>query len=127
MKFLLDVSALLSLGVLDHEFHDRTAKFFIENGISELATCAITELGFVRVLAQAPQYRFTVAQARDLLMRLKKAEAIKFTFIADHHDVTHLPGWVKTAKQVTDGHLLELARANGAALARSIGAFPARS
>jgi hypothetical protein len=26
MKYLLDVSALLSLGVLDHEFHDRTAR-----------------------------------------------------------------------------------------------------
>ncbi|MGO8790589.1 MAG: PIN domain-containing protein [Terriglobia bacterium] len=117
MKFLLDVSALLSLGVLDHEFHDRTAKFLTKNGITELATCAITELGFVRALAQAPQYRFTVAQARDLLVRLKKADVVKFTFIVDHHDVTHLPGWVKTAKQVTDGHLLELAKANGAALA----------
>ncbi|MGA3328793.1 MAG: PIN domain-containing protein [Terriglobia bacterium] len=117
MKFLLDVSALLSLGVLDHEFHDRTAKFLAKNGITELATCAITELGFVRVLAQAPQYGFTVAQARDLLVRLKKADVVKFTFIVDHHDVTHLPSWVKTAKQLTDGHLLELAKANGAALA----------
>jgi predicted nucleic acid-binding protein len=117
MKMLLDVSALLSLGVIDHEFHDRTAKFLFRNGTTELATCAITELGFVRVLAQAPQYRFTVAQARDLLLRLKKADVAKFTFIVDHHDVTHLPNWVKTPKQVTDGHLLELAKANGAALA----------
>jgi hypothetical protein len=117
MKFLLDVSALLSLGVLDHEFHDRTAKFLANNGITELATCAITELGFVRVLAQAPQYGFTVAQARDLLVRLKKADVVKFTFIVDHHDLTHLPIWVKTPKQLTDGHLLALAKANGAALA----------
>jgi predicted nucleic acid-binding protein len=117
MKFLLDVSALLSLGVLDHEFHDRTTKFLTKNGLTELATCAITELGFVRVLAQAPQYRFTVAPARDLLVRLKKADVVKFTFMVDHHDVTHLPSWVKTAKQVTDGHLLALAKAHGAALA----------
>ena len=117
MKFLLDVSALLSLGVLDHEFHDRTAKFLTRKGITELATCAITELGFVRVLAQAPQYGFNVAQARDLLLRMKKADVMKFTFIVDPHDVTHLPSWVKTAKQLTDGHLLELAKANGAALA----------
>ena len=117
MKFLLDVSALLSLGVLDPEFHDRTVRFLAKTGVTELATCAITELGFVRVLAQAPQYGFTVAQARDLLVRLKKADVVKFTFIVDHHDVTHLPSWVKTAKQLTDGHLLELAKANGAALA----------
>ncbi len=83
----------------------------------ELATCAITELGFVRVLAQAPLYGFTVAQARDLLVRLKKADVVKFTFIVDHHDLTHLPSWVKTPKQLTDGHLLALAKANGAALA----------
>ena len=117
MKYLLDVSALLSLGVLDHEFHDRTARFLARKGITELATCAITELGFVRVLAQAPQYGFTVAQARDLLVRLKKADVVKFTFIVDHHDLTHLPSWVKTAKQLTEGHLLALAKANGAALA----------
>jgi uncharacterized protein len=117
MKFLLDVSALLSLGVLDHEFHARTVNFLATNRIAELATCAITELGFVRVLAQAPQYGFSVSQARDLLLRLKNAGVIKFTFITDHHDVTHLPTWVKTPKQVTDGHLLALAKANGAALA----------
>ena len=117
MKYLLDVSALLSLGVLDHEFHDRTARFLARKGITELATCAITELGFVRVLAQAPQYGFTIAQARDLLVRLKNADVVKFTFIVDHHDLTHLPSWVKTPRQLTDGHLLALAKANGAALA----------
>lgn len=117
MKFLLDVSALLSLGVLDHEFHDRTVKFLGRSGATELATCAITELGFVRVLAQAPQYGFTVAQARDLLARLKKTDIVKFTFLVDHLDSTHLPGWVKTPRQVTDGHLLALAKAHGAALA----------
>ena len=117
MIFLLDVSALLSLGVLDHEFHARTVKFLAKHRAAELATCALTELGFVRVLAQAPQYGLSVAQARDLLGRMKNAGAIKFSFIADQHDASHLPGWVKTAKQVTDGHLLELAKAHGAALA----------
>lgn len=116
MRLLLDVSALLSLGVLDHEFHERTTKFLAKSDVTEIATCAITELGFVRVLAQAPQFGLTVAQAREVLVRLKKADVLKFTFIADHHDITHLPSWVKTAKQVTDGHLLELAKANGAAL-----------
>jgi hypothetical protein len=37
--------------------------------------------------------------------------------IADTHDISHLPEWVKTPKQITDGHLLQLARANGAVLA----------
>jgi predicted nucleic acid-binding protein len=120
MRFLLDVSALLSLGVLDHEFHHRTAnwvKSLTRHGIPEFATCALTELGFLRVLAQVPQYGFGVSQARDLLLRLKKAKVWDFSFIADDQDVTCLPNWVKTPKQVTDGHLVELAKANGAVLA----------
>jgi hypothetical protein len=48
---------------------------------------------------------------------MKRGEVLKFTFIADHLDVTHLPSWVKTAKQTTDGHLATLARANETTLA----------
>jgi predicted nucleic acid-binding protein len=93
-------------------------------GAPELITCSITELGFVRVLAQAPQYGFSVAQARTLLLRLKAADALKFTFITDDHDVSHIPAWAKTAKQTTDGHLAQLARAKGAILATLDGRIP---
>jgi hypothetical protein len=51
------------------------------------------------------------------LQRLKAGEAVKFTFIPDDHDVSHLPAWVKTAKQIPDGHLAQLAVANDAILA----------
>jgi hypothetical protein len=81
-----------------------------------LATCSITELGFVRVLAQAPGYGLTVAQARTLLLRLKKTSALSLSFIPDGHDISHLPTWVKTPKQTTDGHLVQLASGNGAVL-----------
>lgn len=84
---------------------------------AELATCSITELGFIRVLTQAPQYGFSVSEARDLLLRLKAAEALKFAFIPDDHDMLRLPASVKSAKQTTDGRLAELARAKGAVLA----------
>jgi predicted nucleic acid-binding protein len=117
MKYLLDVNALVALGVIHHEFHDRVAAWVRAQRFPPLATCSITELGFVRVLAQAPAYGFTVAQARTLLLRLKKARALPFTFIPDGHDVSHLPAWVKTPKQTTDGHLVQLAGANGAVLA----------
>ena len=87
------------------------------SGPPEFATCAITELGFVRVIGQAPQYDFTVTQARELLLRIKAEAAAHFTFISDDHDASRLPGWVKTPKQTTDGHLVQLARANGTMLA----------
>lgn len=71
----------------------------------------------VRVVAQAPQYGFTVAQVRTLLTRLKRSQAVRFGFIADDHDVSRLPSWAKSAKQTTDGHLAQLAIANDAVLA----------
>jgi len=120
MTNLLDVNALVALGFLEHEFHARMAAWVrasLAKGTFELATCSITELGFVRVLTQAPQYGFTVLQARDLLLRLKSANILTFRFLPDDHDISRLPAWVKTAKQTTDGHLSQLARAKGAILA----------
>jgi hypothetical protein len=49
------------------------------------------------------------------LLQLKAASALKF--IPDDHDISHLPAWVKTAKQTTDGHLAQLAKAKGAIVA----------
>lgn len=120
MKYLLDVNALVALGFLQHEFHERVARWvhtMSSEKASELATCAITELGFVRVLVQAPQYGFDVPQARELLLELKSADVVRFAFIPDDHTISHLPAWVKTAKQITDGHLGELARSKSAILA----------
>jgi hypothetical protein len=48
---------------------------------------------------------------------MKHSDTPSFTFIADDHDVSHLPAWVKAPKQTTDGHLVKLASANGAVLA----------
>jgi hypothetical protein len=117
MIYLLDVNALVALGFINHEFHDRLASWIRSQNLPNLASCSITELGFVRVLAQAPAYGFTVAQARTLLLRLKDARTSALTFIPDEHDVSHLPAWVRAPKQITDGHLSKLATANGAVLA----------
>ena len=120
MKYLLDVNSLLALAVLHHEFHLRVAAWverLASKGVPELATCSITELGFVRVLGQAQQYGSSVTQARELLLELKDTKRINCAFIPDHHDIRHLPKWVRSPKQTTDGHLVELAKANGAVLA----------
>jgi len=119
VRYLLDVSALLALGVFDHELHERVSAWVasLHPEKAGLATCSITELGFVRVLAQVPQYGYTVSEATLLLSRMKTAAVPRLTFINDNHDCSHLPGWVKTPKQITDGHLVALARGNGAVLA----------
>ncbi len=117
MTYLLDVNALLALGLANHQFHTRVAAWIEGQRSPQLATCPITELGFVRIVAQATVYGLNVAQARSMLLRMKKAAEPAFAFIADDRDASHLPTWVKTANQTTDGHLASLASANGAVLA----------
>ncbi len=120
MIYLLDVNTLLALAILEHEFHARVASWLERlgaTGVPELATCSITELGFVRVLAQAQQYGSSVAQARELLLKMKNGDGVRWTFIPDGRDISRLPRWVRTPKQTTDGHLAELAKANQAVLA----------
>jgi uncharacterized protein len=116
MKVLFDVNAFVALGFIHHEFHDRVA-IWVKAQKPTIVTSSITELGFVRVLAQAPSYGLSVIEARTWLLRLKKNEVYPFTFLSDDHDILQLPRWVKSPKQITDGHLVELARANGAVLA----------
>jgi len=128
-RYLLDVNVLVPLGFKEHEFFERVVSWVqtLHPGEDEFATCAISELGFVRVLT-VPQYGLSIDQAKASLRRLKSSGQIGFVFVADDVDASRLPGWVKTPKQVTDGHLVQLANANGAVLAtldRGVpGAFP---
>jgi predicted nucleic acid-binding protein len=117
-RYLLDVSALVALGFKEHEFFEAVVSWVqtLSPGEDEFATCAITELGFVRVLALS-QYGLSVEESKASLVRLKSSSRIGFAFVADALDASRLPGWVKTPKQVTDGHLVQLAEANGAVLA----------
>jgi uncharacterized protein len=117
MKYLLDVNALTAFGVFHHVFHDRVMAWAASLRGTALLTCSITELGFVRVTAQAPDYGFTVEQSQALLNKLKTKDKMPLAFLPDGVDISLLPEWVKRPKQTTDGHLLQLASANGAVLA----------
>lgn len=123
-EYLLDVSVLVAFGVRRHVFHTRIAAWMKAGQFSSLLTCSITELGFVRVLVQTPQYALSVDEARELLAQIKESSGLPFKFIADDQDVSKLPGWVKAGSQTTDGHLLQLALAHGAELATLDGRIP---
>jgi uncharacterized protein len=116
MKYLLDVNALVALGFRRHFFHERVAIWAASQRSAEFASCSLTELGFVRVLSQVSVYGLTIIHARELLLRLK-TDRPSLTFLRDDQDISHLPAWVETSKQTTDGHLAQLAAANGAILA----------
>ncbi len=111
MKWLLDVNALIALAHQGHADHSRAIRWFasLPNSTSGLATCPITELGFVRVSVQAG-FENTIPDAAETLHGLKNSSRIPFELIPNSLGAERLPSWVCGAKQVTDGHLLELAR-----------------
>jgi uncharacterized protein len=117
MKYLLDVNLLVAYGFRKHDFHDRVGAWIRSQKGGHFLTSSITELGFLRVLGNIRIYGMDVAQAKSLLMELKAWKALPLEFIPDGIDASHLPAWVKTPAQTTDGHLLQLAKANGAVLA----------
>jgi uncharacterized protein len=117
MKYLLDVNALIALGLEFHTLHVQIARWIQSDPRRSYLTCAITELGFVRVIAQVPAYSTDVQDARKILIRLKQNRAKLIEFVPDCEDITSLPTWVRTPAQTTDGHLLQLAKTNGAVLA----------
>lgn len=117
MTYLFDVNALLALGFLQHEFSDRVAIWVKSQPSLTIATCSITEVGFVRILSACAGYGISVKHARSMLRILKSGNPLASSFISDDQDAMQLPSWVKTAKQVTDGHLLQLAASRSIPLA----------
>ncbi len=117
MRYLLDVSALIAYGFRRHDFHDRVGAWIRSRNSDHFLTCSITELGFVRVLGNVRTYGMDVAHAKSLLQELKAWKELPLEFINDGNDISSLPKWVKSPAQTTDGHLVQLASANGAVLA----------
>ena len=118
MSYLLDVNALIAFGIIQHQFHQRVVEWIRSQRGSTFLTSSITEIGFVRVVASVAVYGLSVVQARMLLLGMKGNRAQPLTFIADGNDISALPGWVKSPAQTTDGYLLQLAKENGAVLAK---------
>lgn len=109
MKYLLDVNTLVALAHQGHADHSRVILWFASMIESEakLATCAITELGFVRVSIQAGFER-DAPSAVETLCGLKESSRIPIELLPDSLGVDRLPSYVRGPKQITDGHLLGL-------------------
>ena len=121
MIFLLDVNALLAYHYPKHVHHARVgdwiSRLHDERGQDNvaLATCPITELGFVRVGSGPAGLSVTVDIARADLRALKSKE--NMLFIPDNIPARDLPDWVRKPAQTTDGYLLALAKSHGGHLA----------
>jgi toxin-antitoxin system PIN domain toxin len=114
---LLDVNALIALAWDSHIHHVPMREWFAANASQGWATCPITESGFVRVSTN-PKVLDTpigVIDARRVLAALRLAEGHNFlvddvSLVDD--DVPEILGH----RQVTDAHLLTLARRAGVRL-----------
>lgn len=120
MTYLLDVNVLLALGYEHHVHHERSSQWLesLRSSHGEsliLATCAITELAFVRIASGIARLAPDVSKARSDLTDLKQSG--HFRLLADELGAERLPEWVRKSDQTTDGHLLQLASARGATFA----------
>lgn len=114
---LLDVNALVALAWDSHVHHTAVRAWFAANGTRGWCTCPITESGFVRVSSnpKALPSAIGVEAARGVLVALRTAEG--HSFLAD--DVSIVDADVPSIiahRQVTDAHLLALARRHGSRL-----------
>jgi uncharacterized protein len=111
MTYLLDVNVLLAMNYAKHVHHSRAETWLDDlqtsNSSVNLATCSITELGFVRIACGKAGFAENVRVAQEDLKRLKSEKV--FIFLDDTLGANSLPTWVERSKHVTDGHLLALA------------------
>lgn len=108
---LLDVNALVALAWDSHVHHARIRAWFAENSSSGWATCPLTESGFVRASSNPHVLPAAIGidAARAVLSELRARDTHRFltddVSLSDS-DVPKITGH----RQVTDAHLLTLAR-----------------
>lgn len=117
MRYLLDVNGLLALGHVRHVHHERVMRWFagLTPAVDMLGTCAITELGFVRVSVRAG-LQPDIFAAQQAMAKMKATSQVLIELWADGLGADRLPAYVRKPAELTDGHLLELARVQRARL-----------
>lgn len=118
---LLDVNLLVALFDPDHVHHDLAHDWFADHEANGWATCAATENGFVRVLAN-PSYGAAVSRPVELVDRLKRfCESRHHRFWAEAVSLRDKklfnPSLIRGHRQVSDVYLLGLAKRMGGCLA----------
>ncbi len=114
MTGLLDVNALVALAWDSHVHHAAMLAWFARNARDGWATCSVTEAGFVRVSSNPKVLPSTidVQAAWEVLTALRAAGDHRF--LTDEVSMTDddVPS-MRGHRQVTDAHLLTLARRRG--------------
>jgi toxin-antitoxin system PIN domain toxin len=117
---LLDVNVLLALAWPNHVHHVAARTWFADSAHEGWATCGVTESGFIRVSSNVrvtPDAR-TPAEAAMLLQRICSLAGHRFisdsVSLADAH--VQVGQLALSSSDVTDAHLILLARESAATL-----------
>ena len=114
---LLDVNVLIALAWSNHQFHGLAVKRMNRAG-EHWATCAITQLGFIRISSMQamsdPPYSATEAAELLALMVADK----RHVFLPSLGPASGLEFWPKVVghRQVTDAYLIHVAHSAKAKL-----------
>ncbi len=113
MKYLLDVNAVVAALLPAHADRARFVAWARRHRPADFATCALTELGFVRVAVAA--YGYSVADARTMLRQHQRDGVGYLATLPRPAEV--MPDWVQGHNQTTDGYLCAVAASHGLKLA----------
>ncbi len=111
MKFLLDVNVLLAWEHPMAQGHGSFHAWRAAHPSDELLSCAVTELGFIRVSVQV--FSYSVVQAQEALAKRLRPYV---RYLADL-PAPALPASVRGGSRTTDGYLAQVAQTHGASLA----------
>jgi len=121
MKHLLDVNALVACEHRSSPHHAAFHAWAKREGMDSLNTCALAELGFVRVSMQA--FGYTLEQAQAALTSIKKSLG---GYVADAPS-PRLAAWAGMAARTSDAYLMQVAEKHGLRLATFDSGIPGAS
>lgn len=111
MKYLLDVNALVAWSQQRAPHHERFHAWAARHSRAELATCAHSELGFIRVSMQVFGDSLEEAQAQLAVMKRQAGGFVR------EAPSPKLPAWAATAARTSNAYLAQVAAAAGLTLA----------
>lgn len=106
MRYLLDVNAMIGWEHPSSPHHKRFHAWLANTKRDQIWTCALAELGFIRVSMQA--FTYSAPQATAALAALKEQTG---GFVAATPSPL-LPAWATTADRTTDAYLVQIAQSN---------------
>jgi predicted nucleic acid-binding protein len=111
VKYLLDVNALVAMHHTNHPEHRIVHAWLAGHAPTQRFSCAICDLGFIRISMNV--YNYTLDLAQNALSLIKRDVA----GYINTPPPPRLARWVMSHKHTTDSYLCQLAASNGMNLA----------